>query len=131
MMNVWLVVHNIMKKIKLKLTDERTYFKPFQYEWAYKYWLEHEQIHWLHSEVPLLEDIKDWNSKISKTEQHLLTHIFRFFTQGDIYVAGEYVNNYLPYFPQPEVRMMLLGFAAREALHIAAYSHLIETLGMS
>ena len=25
---------------------------------------------------------------------------------------------------------MLLGFAAREALHIAAYSHLIETLGM-
>ena len=53
-----------------------------------------------------------------------------FFTQGDIDVAGGYVNNYLPYFPQPEVRMMLLGFAAREALHIAAYSHLIETLGM-
>jgi ribonucleoside-diphosphate reductase beta chain len=26
--------------------------------------------------------------------------------------------------------MMLLGFSAREALHIAAYSHLIETLGM-
>ena len=26
--------------------------------------------------------------------------------------------------------MMLLGFAAREALHIAAYSHLIESLGM-
>jgi ribonucleoside-diphosphate reductase beta chain len=28
------------------------------------------------------------------------------------------------------VRMMLMGFAAREALHVAAYSHLIETLGM-
>ena len=28
------------------------------------------------------------------------------------------------------VRMMLLGFAAREALHVAAYSHLIETLGL-
>jgi ribonucleoside-diphosphate reductase beta chain len=26
--------------------------------------------------------------------------------------------------------MMLTGFAAREALHVAAYSHLIETLGM-
>ena len=45
-------------------------------------------------------------------------------------MAGGYVKNYLPYFPQPEVRMMLLGFAAREALHVAAYSHLIETLGM-
>jgi hypothetical protein len=29
------------------------------------------------------------------------------------------VKNYLPYFPQPEVRMMLTGFAAREVLHIA------------
>jgi ribonucleoside-diphosphate reductase beta chain len=26
--------------------------------------------------------------------------------------------------------MMLLGFSAREALHVAAYSHLIETLGL-
>jgi len=67
---------------------------------------------------------------MSKEEQAFLTNIFRFFTQGDIDVAGGYVNNYLPYFPQPEVRMMLAGFAAREALHVAAYSHLIETLGM-
>ena len=39
-------------------------------------------------------------------------------------------SDLLPYFPQPEIRMMLTGFAAREALHIAAYSHLIETLGL-
>ncbi len=45
-----------------------------------------------------------------------------------IYILN--VKNYLPYFPQPEIRMMLMGFAAREALHIAAYSHLIETLGL-
>jgi ribonucleoside-diphosphate reductase beta chain len=78
----------------------------------------------------MVEDVKVWKSKLSKEEKMFLTHIFRFFTQGDIDVAGGYVNNYLPYFPQPEVRMMLLGFAAREALHIAAYSHLIETLGL-
>jgi ribonucleoside-diphosphate reductase beta chain len=78
----------------------------------------------------MVEDVKDWKSKLSKEEKMFLTNIFRFFTQGDIDVAGGYVNNYLPYFPQPEVRMMLLGFAAREALHIAAYSHLIETLGL-
>lgn len=78
----------------------------------------------------MLEDVKDWKNKMSVEEKKFLTHIFRFFTQGDIDVAGGYVTNYLPHFPQPEVRMMLLGFAAREALHIAAYSHLIETLGM-
>jgi ribonucleoside-diphosphate reductase beta chain len=78
----------------------------------------------------MLEDVKDWKKKLTKEEKQFLTHIFRFFTQGDIDVAGGYVNNDLPYFPQPEIRMMLLGFAAREALHIAAYSHLIETLGL-
>jgi len=120
----------MIKKTETRITDERTYFKPFNYPWAYDAWLKHEQSHWLHSEVPMLEDVKDWKKKLTKEEKQFLTHIFRFFTQGDIDVAGGYVNNYLPYFPQPEIRMMLLGFAAREALHIAAYSHLIETLGL-
>jgi len=115
---------------KLKLTDERNSFKPFNYPWAYDAWLKHEQSHWLHTEVPMLEDVKDWKNKLSSEEKQFLTHIFRFFTQGDVDVAGGYVKNYLPYFPQPEIRMMLCGFAAREALHVAAYSHLIETLGM-
>ena len=112
------------------MTDERTYFKPFNYPWAYEAWLKHEQAHWLHTEVPMAEDVKDWKKKLTADEKKFLTNIFRFFTQGDIDVAGGYVKNYLPYFPQPEIRMMLSGFAAREALHIAAYSHLIETLGM-
>jgi ribonucleoside-diphosphate reductase beta chain len=119
-----------MVKQKTRLTDERNYFKPFNYSWAYEAWLKHEQAHWLHTEVPMLEDMKDWKKKLTKEEKDFLTNIFRFFTQGDIDVAGGYVNNYLPYFKQPEVRMMLLGFAAREALHVAAYSHLIETLGL-
>lgn len=118
------------KKQQTRLTDERSFFKPFSYPWAYDAWLKHEQSHWLHTEVPMLEDVKDWKKKLTDSEKQFLTHIFRFFTQGDIDVAGGYVKNYLPHFPQPEVRMMLAGFAAREALHIAAYSHLIETLGM-
>lgn len=114
----------------LKLTDKRSYYKPFKYSWCFDDWLKHEQSHWIHTEVPMLDDVKDWKNHLSKEQKLFLTHIFRFFTQGDLDVAGGYVHNYLPHFPQPEVRMMLMGFAAREALHIAAYSHLIETLGM-
>jgi ribonucleoside-diphosphate reductase beta chain len=120
----------MLKKTQFKLTDERNSFKPFNYPWAYDAWLKHEQSHWLHTEVPMAEDVKDWKKHLTNEEKQFLTHIFRFFTQGDIDVAGGYVRNYLPYFPQPEVRMMLAGFAAREALHVAAYSHLIETLGL-
>ena len=115
---------------KLNLQDNRDYFKPFNYPWAYDAWLKHEQSHWLHTEVPMAEDVKDWKNRLNEAEKGFLTNIFRFFVQGDVDVAGGYVTNYLPYFPQPEVRMMLSGFAAREALHVAAYAQLIETLGM-
>jgi ribonucleoside-diphosphate reductase beta chain len=118
------------KKIKTNLTEKRATYKPFNYPWCYDSWLQHEQMHWLFTEVPMHEDIKDWKSKLTDTEKTFLTHIFRFFTQGDIDVSDGYVNNYLPYFPQPEVRMMLLGFAAREAIHVAAYAHLVESLGL-
>ena len=115
---------------KLKLTDQRNYFKPFSHPWAFEAFQSSEKMHWLWTEVPMIEDVADWKTKLTDSEKTFLTHIFRFFTQGDIDVSGAYVNNYLPVFPQPEVRMMLTSFAAREAVHVAAYSHLIETLGM-
>jgi len=105
------------KKQKLKITDKRESFKPFNYQWAYDAWLQSEQMHWLPGEVPMQEDVNDWKNKLSQPEK-------------DIDVAGAYVDAYLPAFPQPEVRMMLSSFTAREAIHVAAYSHLIETLGL-
>jgi ribonucleoside-diphosphate reductase beta chain len=112
-----------------KLTHTRKEFKPFNYPWAFDMWEQHEAAHWLPKEVPLHEDIKEFNI-LSIEEQSFITNIFRFFTQGDLDVAEGYIKNYLPYFPQPEVRMMLLSFAAREAVHIVAYSYLIESLGL-
>jgi len=119
-----------MPKNKIKITDERLSYKPHNYPWCYDAFMQSEQMHWLFTEVQMIEDVNDWKNKLTEGEKNFLTHIFRFFTQGDISVAGAYVKNYLPVFPQPEVRMMLTSFAAREAVHVAAYSHLIETLGM-
>lgn len=117
-------------KIKLKLTDSRECFKPFSYPWAFEAFMQSEQMHWLWTEVPMIEDVNDWNNKLTPEEKYFCVNLFRFFTQGDIDVSGAYVKTYLPAFPQPEVRMMLSSFAAREAIHVAAYSHLIETMGM-
>ena len=78
----------MITKTKTRLTDTRDSFKPFNYPWAYDAWLKHEQAHWLHSEVPMAEDVKDWKKKLTNEEKKFLTNIFRFFTQGDIDVAG-------------------------------------------
>lgn len=119
----------MIAKTKLKLTDGRASFKPFNHPKCYALWLKHEAVHWIHTVVPMQQDVYDFKKRVTPGQRDFLTQILRLFTQGDVDVAAAYVNNYLPVFPQPEVRMMLLGFAAREAVHIAAYSHLLETLG--
>ena len=54
----------IKKAVAQKLSEQRNYFKPFNYPWAYDAWLKHEQSHWLHTEVPMAEDVKDWKKKL-------------------------------------------------------------------
>ena len=115
--------------MKKNIFGNRDSFKPFRYPWAYEAWLEHERMHWISREVPLHEDVRDWTNRLTKADTDFLTNIFLLFTQSDIDVANGYIQDYLPHFTHPEVRMMLLGFAAREATHIDAYSYLIETLG--
>lgn len=117
-------------KKKKSLFDKRDYYKPFEYPKAFEFYEMHEKMHWLPDEVPLHQDVLDWKNKLSEGERNFLTQIFRLFTQSDVDVAGAYANKYLPLFPKPEIRMMLLSFAAREAVHIQAYSHLIDTIGM-
>lgn len=114
----------------MALLDARPYFKPFDYPWAFQGYELQQKMHWLPSEVPLHEDVKDWTFKLSQAERNLLTQIFRFFTQGDIDVAAGYIDNYLPAFKAPEVRMMLTTFASMEAVHVHAYSLLLDTVGM-
>ncbi len=115
----------------MNILNKRTFYKPFQYPWAYSLFKKHEQMHWMPEEVELKEDVYDWNNRLTSEEKNLLTQLFRFFTQADIDVASGYSRIYLPYLSNhPELAMMMLSFGAREAVHIDAYSLLIETIGM-
>lgn len=114
----------------MSLLEERAVYKPFRYPWAYEAWLLQQQVHWLPEEVPLAEDVKDWQYRLSKGEKHLLTQIFRFFTQSDIEVNNCYMKHYTKVFKPTEVQMMLGAFSNMETIHIAAYSHLLDTIGM-
>ena len=115
----------------MTLFNTRNTFKPFEYPWAYDGYKEQQKAHWLPEEVPMRDDVKDWNHKLSPEEKNLLTQVFRFFVQGDISVASGYLHKYIPMFgKQPELAMMLSSFASMEAVHIDAYSKLLETVGM-
>ena len=105
-------------------------FKPFNYPWAYEAWLTQQRIHWLPEEVPMGDDVKDWKNNLNSQEKYLLTNIFRFFTQADIEVNNCYMKHYSRVFQPTEVQMMLAAFSNMETIHVDAYSHLVDTLGM-
>jgi ribonucleoside-diphosphate reductase beta chain len=112
------------------LLEERHVYKPFRYPWAYDAWLTQQRVHWLPEEVPLAEDVRDWKKKLTPAERNLVTQIFRFFTQADVEVNNCYMKHYSQVFKPTEVQMMLSAFSNIETVHIAAYSHLLDTIGM-
>ncbi len=113
-----------------RLLQERHVYKPFLYPWCYEAWLTQQRIHWLPEEVPLAEDVRDWKKKLTPSEKNLMTQIFRFFTQSDVEVNNCYMKHYSQVFGPVEVQMMLSAFSNIETVHIAAYSHLLDTIGM-
>src|SRR6201988_1838015 len=115
---------------KFDLLTENPVYKPFRYPWAYEAWLIQQRVHWLPEEVPLADDVKDWHRNLSAAERNLLTQIFRFFTQADVEVNNCYMKHYARVFKPTEVLMMLSAFSNIETIHIAAYSHLLDTVGM-
>ena len=60
----------------------------------------------------------------------MLFRSFRFFTQADVEVNNCYMKHYSRVFQPTEVKMMLAAFSNMETVHIAAYSHLLDTIGM-
>lgn len=114
----------------MTILTPRTHYKPFEYPWAYKLYVEQaHNMHWRPEEVALHQDIQDFKEKLSKPEQEFIRKIFLFFTQSDCDIGQMYTELYLPVFKIPEIRMMLLSFANMESNHAQAYSHLADTLG--
>lgn len=114
----------------MPLLDAKPVYKPFLYPWAYEAWNTQQRLHWLPEEVPLADDVKDWQKKLTPEEKHLLTQIFRFFVQSDVEVNNCYMKHYARVFKPTEVQMMLAAFSNMETIHIAAYSHLLDTIGI-
>jgi ribonucleoside-diphosphate reductase beta chain len=114
----------------MSLFDKRTYYKPFDYGWAFEAYDMQQKMHWLPSEVPLHEDVRDWNERLTPEEKNLIGQILKFFTQGDVDIAQAYLDKYIPKFKAPEVRMMLSSIATSEANHAHSYSLLNDTIGL-
>ena len=112
------------------LMKERIVYKPFEYQQAADYWLQQHQAHWIHTEVPMMSDLADWNSNLNETEKNIIGSILKGFAQTETVVNDYWSGLVTKWFRKPEVIMMATTFGAFETIHAEAYSLLNETLGL-
>jgi ribonucleoside-diphosphate reductase beta chain len=113
------------------LFDERIAYKPFEYpEYYTEGWLKQAQAFWLHTEIPMSGDLKDWNEKLTKEEKHLVGNILLGFAQTECAVSDYWTQNVVGWFPKHEIQQMAMMFGSQETIHAVAYSYLNETLGL-
>jgi ribonucleoside-diphosphate reductase beta chain len=112
------------------ITKPRLIYKPFEYQEAADYWLKQQQAHWLHTEVPMMSDLTDWNSNLNKTEKNIIGSILKGFAQTETVVNDYWSGLVTKWFRKPEIIMMATTFGAFETIHAEAYSLLNETLGL-
>ncbi len=114
-----------------KLFTERVPYKPFEFPIYYtEGWLPIMQAFWLHTEIPMQGDIKDWNERLTESEKNLVGNILLGFAQTECAVSDYWTNMVTEWFPKHEIRQMAMAFGSNETVHAVAYSYLNETLGL-
>ena len=115
----------------MSLFKERIPYKPFEYPIYYNEgWLKQAQAFWLHTEIPMSGDVKDWNEKLTLVEKNLVGNILLGFAQTECAVSDYWTQKVVSCFPKHEVQQMAMIFGSQETIHAVAYSYLNETLGL-
>ena len=113
------------------LFDARIAYKPFEYpEYYTEGWLKQAQAFWLHTEIPMSGDLKDWNEKLTPEEKNLVGNILLGFAQTECAVSDYWTQKVVSWFPKHEIQQMAMMFGSQETVHAVAYSYLNETLGL-
>ena len=113
------------------LFDERITYKPFDYPVYYTDgWLKQAQAFWLHTEIPMQNDVKDFRENLSDAERQVVGNILLGFAQTECAVGDYWTTMVTKWFPKHEIRQMAMMFGSQETIHAAAYSYLNDTLGL-
>ena len=113
------------------LFDERIPYNPFEYPAYFNDgWMPQMQAFWLHTEIPMQGDVKDWKENLKPHEKNLVGNILLGFAQTECAVSDYWTGMVTKWFPKHEIKQMAICFGSQETIHATAYSYLNETLGL-
>ncbi len=120
----------LIKDSESKLFQRSLVYKPFHYPAFDTMTQEHEKLHWLSDEAEMSDDLSDWRLNSSEDEKKFITTNLKIFTTGDVAVAQNYKDLFIPVFKNNEANNWFTSVANRETEHQRAYAMANETFGL-
>ncbi len=103
---------------------------PFQYPWAWDFFLKANHNHWTPLEINMSQDIHDYNHKLTSTERHIFDNVLAYLTTSDILAMRNIGLAVMEKMTAPEIQIYQARQVYEEALHTWTYQHCIESLGL-
>jgi len=103
-----------------------TSLHPMKYKWAYELYNQAVRNTWFPHEIPLGEDLKDWND-MTEDERHAVEFLMAFFNPGELIVNRALALGVYPYLKSPACHLYLAKQMWEEANHCVAFEYVLET----
>ena len=112
--------------IKNSGSDRFTVF-PIKYPTLWDFYKKHVSTFWTVEEVPLQDDLVDWNEKLNDNERYFIKNVLAFFAASDGIVNENLVLNFYNEVQIPEARQFYAVQMMIESIHSEQYALLIDT----
>ncbi len=109
-----------------KASPEDVNLHPLRYKWAYDLYNQAVRNTWFPHEIPLKEDLDDWE-KMTAEEQHAVKFVMAFFNPAELIVNRVLALGVYPYLKSPECHLYLAKQMWEEANHCVAFEYVLET----
>ena len=103
---------------------------PIRYPFALEYFDLGCANTWFPREIPLGEDVEDWNCRLTDTERHYVRWMLGFFCTAESLVANNLAMAIYPHVPIPEARLYLGRQMYEEMNHTVTFDYVIKTLNL-
>lgn len=101
---------------------------PLRYPWAYAHAQQGKRNTWFPEEIPLADDVRDWEERLTPTERRAVELLLGFFNPMESLVTHNLVLSIYPVLTAPEIRLYLARQIWEEANHTMAFEYVLKTL---
>lgn len=116
-----------MGLLRRKQKGDELQLQNITYKWAEELLDQAIANTWFPQEIPLAEDLMDWN-KMSEDEKHAVVTYIGFSNPMEFAVNESIMNGMIPFISAPEVKMSLVRQMWEEVNHSMTFDYIINTL---